>query len=167
MRRGFLLLPILLLAFSCASSPEKERASYAPPPPPQTPLDRKLSGMPSQELPITAPVDPERLDKCTRYLLFTDQYVSAADYPDAEDTLKEAKKYCSPDDPRLNYMEAILADNNEEKEKAYRLYYKAALGYIKEGKMEQAFKCYSGMISINPEGKEVKELKRYFEDEDY
>jgi tetratricopeptide (TPR) repeat protein len=123
--------------------------------------------MPSQELPITAPVDPKKLDKCTRYLLFTDQYVSAADYPDAEDTLKEAKKYCSPDDPRLNYMEAILADNNEEKEKAYRLYYKAALGYIKEGKMEQAFKCYSGMISINPEGKEVKELKRYFEDEDY
>jgi len=167
MRRGFLLLPILLLSFSCASSPEKERASYTPPPPPQTPLDRKLSGMPSQELPITAPVDPEKLDKCTRYLLFTDQYVSAADYPDAEDTLKEAKNYCSPDDPRLNYMEAILADNNEEKEKAYRLYYKAALGYIKEGKMEQAFKCYSGMVSINPEGKEVKELKRYFEDEDY
>ncbi|ADU96392.1 hypothetical protein Theam_0420 [Thermovibrio ammonificans HB-1] len=168
--RKFVALALTAFALaSCATtSPKNETANnYLPPPPPQTPLDRKLAGSMPQELPLSAPVNPNSLDKCTRYLLFTDQYISAADYPEAEEELHKAEAYCSPNDPRLNYMRAVLLDNDEKYKEAYHYYYLAAKGYIKEGKLDEAFKCYSGMVSINPNGKEVKELKHYFEDEDY
>jgi tetratricopeptide (TPR) repeat protein len=167
MRRA-LLIPLLLLSFSCGTSNKSvETQAYAPPPPPKTALDRKLEGMPSQEVPLAPPVDLKKVDTCTRYLLFADQYITASDYDSAADALKEASRYCSPDDPRYNYMKAVVLDANEQREEAYRYYYKAAKGYLKKGDKDSAFKCYSNMLSINPNGKEVQELKGYFQDNDY
>ncbi len=164
MRKLSLLFPLFFLFTSCGSN--QKEVTWAPAPPSPSPLDRKVAGG-VQELPITAPVNPKNLDLCTRHLLFADQYITASDYPDAEDEIKQAQKYCSPDDPKLLYMEAVVADINEKDSKAYKLYYRAAKGYIKKGDMDSAFKCYSGMLSINPNGKEVKELKHYFEDDNY
>ena len=165
MRKGLLLIPLLLA--SCATGGKVNEAAYTPPPPPKTALDRRLEGAQSQELPITPPVDVKKVDPCTRHLLFADQYITASDYDSASDEVKEAAKYCSPDDPRYNYMKAVVLDAKEEKEEAYKYYYKAAKGYIKRGDYDSAFKCYSNMLSINPSGKEVKELRSYFQDEDY
>jgi tetratricopeptide (TPR) repeat protein len=131
------------------------------------PLDERISGKPSQELPISSPINPKKLDLCTRHLLFADQYITASDYEEAKDEIEDAKKYCFPSDPRLLYMEAVYSDIQENKNKAYKLYYRAAKGYLKKGDLDSAFKCYSGMLSINPNGKEVKELKKYFTDDDY
>jgi len=162
MRKGVCIGILSILLFSCG---EKREPITVPPSLPQSHLFSKGSG--SGELPITPNVDVNKLDKCTKYLLFTDQYITASDYPQAEDSLKEASKYCSLSDPRFNYMKAVLFDIEEQRDKAYRYYYKAAKEYIKLGKADEAFKCYSGMLSINPDGKEVKELKPYFEDDDY
>ncbi len=161
------LLPLLLLAlsFSCASKQENLKVNY--PPVPQTELDRKIGNLPSQELPITSPVNPKTLDLCTRYLLFTDQYITASDYPDAKDNLKKASKYCSPSDPRFNYLKAVLLDIEERRKEAFNYYYKAAKGYLKENNYEGAFKSYSGMVSIEPNSPKVKELQKYFRDQDY
>ena len=159
----FLLSSVLV---SCGGN-QKEVTLTPPPPPSPSPLEQRISANGPQELPISSPVDPKKLDLCTRHLLFADQYVTASDYPGAKDEIEAAKKYCKPSDPRLLYMEALIADINEKKEKAYELYYRAAKGYIKQGDIDSAFKCYSGMISIKPNGKEVKELRRYFEDDNY
>ncbi len=165
--RKLALLLFSLLFSSCVSTGNKGREVYTPPPPPRTALDRKLEGMPSQELPVTPPIDVKKVDPCTRHLLFADQYVTASDYDSAADEVKEAAKYCSPNDPRYNYMKAVVLDAKEEKEEAYKYYYRAAKGYIERGDYDSAFKCYSNMLSINPQGKEVKELRKYFQDEDY
>ena len=166
MLRAVLFLFFFSVLVSCGEN--QQRVSVAPPPPPQpSPLDRKISGEGPQELPISSPVDPEKLDLCTRHILFADQYITASDYPGASDEIKEAEKYCAPDDPRLLYMKAVLADINEDKGEAYKLYYRAAKKYIEKGDLDSAFKCYSGMVSINPRGNEVKELKVYFEDDNY
>jgi len=165
MRRWFVLISLFLS--SCATGGKVEKPAYLPPPPPKTALDRKIEGEGSQELPITPPVDVKKVDPCTRHLLFADQYITASDYDSAADEVKEAGKYCSPDDPRYNYMKAVVLDAEEKKDEAYRYYYRAAEGYIKRGDYDSAFKCYSNMLSIKPSGKEVRELRRYFEDEDY
>jgi len=166
MRKGLVSLVLAFFLASCGTT--QKNVSFTPPPQPQPSLlEQKISGGPSQELPIASPVNPEKLDLCTRHLLFADQYITASDYPEAADEIKEAKKYCKLDDPKLLYMEAVIADINENRKKAYSLYYKAAKGYIKKGDLDSAFKCYSGMVSINPNGKEVKELKPYFEDDNY
>lgn len=166
MRKHILFIFLASTLASCGTT--HREVSFNPPFQPQTsPLEQKILGGGSQELPISPPVNPKKLDLCTRYLLFADQYITASDYPDASDEINKARRYCTPNDPRLLYMEAVMADINENKKKAYRLYYKAAKGYIKRGDLNSAFKCYSGMISINPDGKEVKELKPYFEDENY
>ncbi|SMO36315.1 hypothetical protein SAMN06269117_10252 [Balnearium lithotrophicum] len=164
MRRLAVLL-ILFFIVSCGTS-KKRNLSYVPPVQ-KSPLDEKISEKPSQELPISSPVNPKKLDLCTRHLLFADQYITASDYEGAKDEIESAKKYCSPSDPRLLYMEAVYNDIQENKSKAYKLYYRAARGYLKRGDLDSAFKCYSGMLSINPNGKEVKELKKYFTDDDY
>ena len=162
------VLSLLLSFFFISCGGTQHKVSIKPPPPPQpSPLDRKISGEGPQELPISSPVNPEKLDLCTRHILFADQYITASDYPGAAEEIKEAEKYCSPDDPRLIYMKAVLADINENKSKAYKLYYRAARKYIERGDFDSAFKCYSGMVSINPDGKEVKELRVYFEDDNY
>ena len=164
--RRFLIIPLLLTFYSCGSTVQNE-AKFKPIPVLQSPVEKSISGGESQELPISSPVNPERLDLCTRHLLFVDQYITASDYDEAEDELKEAAKYCSANDPRFLYMEALLNDIWEKRKKAYELYYRAAKGYIKRGNLDAAFKCYSGMLSINPNGKEVKELSKFFEDQDY
>lgn len=166
MRKLPLLLPVLLILISSCGSVQN-KVSYSPSPPKPSSLETRISGSGPQELPISLPVNPETLDLCTRHLLFADQYITASDYPDASDEIKKAGKYCKPNDPRLLYMEAVMADINENRKEAYKLYYRAAKGYIKRGDLDSAFKCYSGMVSINPNGKEVKELKPYFEDENY
>ncbi len=166
MRKLPIIFPILLVFISSCGSVQKT-VSYSPPPLKPSPLESGISGGGPQELPISSPVNPKTLDLCTRHLLFADQYITASDYPDAADEIKKAEKYCKPNDPRLLYMEAVMADINENREEAYRLYYRAAKGYIKKGDLDSAFKCYSGMVSINPNGREVKELKPYFEDENY
>jgi tetratricopeptide (TPR) repeat protein len=163
--RRLAVLPILLFIVSCGTS-KKENLSYVPPVQ-KSPLDERISGKPSQELPISSPINLKKLDLCTRHLLFADQYITASDYEEAKDEIEDAKKYCSPSDPRLLYMEAVYSDIQENKNKAYKLYYRAAKGYLKKGDLDSAFKCYSGMLSINPNGKEVKELKKYFTDDDY
>jgi len=167
--RSFLLLALLPLFFSCTSTfkNQKEENTFTPPPLPKTALDRKLEGMGSQEFPISPPVNVNKLDLCTRYLLFADQYITASDYPEAAQELKEASKYCKKDDPRFNYMKAVVLDSQEKRKEAYKYYYLAAKGYIKKGDMDSAFKCYSNMLSIDPQGKEVMELRKYFTDEDY
>ena len=166
MRKGVLFFLLASVLASCGTV--QKNVSYTPPPQSQpSPLEQKISGGLSQELPVTSPVNPKKLDLCTRHLLFADQYITASDYPEAADEIKEAEKYCKPDDPRLLYMEAVMADINENRKKAYKLYYQAAKGYIKKGDLDSAFKCYSGMVSINPNGKEVEELKSYFEDDNY
>jgi len=167
MLKILLLICSAFLFFSCGTTQQKIEPVNLPPRPEPSPFDKKISGGGPQELPVSSPVDPKNLDLCTRHLLFADQYITASDYPEAEDELKVASNYCSPEDPRFLYLKAVLADINEEKEKAYRLYYRAAKGYIKKGDLDSAFKCYSGMISINPNGREVKELKPYFEDDNY
>ena len=164
--RKLLLIPVFLTVVSCGSAPKQE-VGFKPLPIPQSPLDRKISGAESQELPISSPINPQKLDLCTRHLLFADQYITASDYEGAKDEIEEAKRYCSPSDPRLLYMEAVYNDIWEKRDKAYKLYYRAAKGYLKRGDLNSAFKCYSGMLSINPNGKEVKELKKYFSDDDY
>ena len=162
------LIGILSLSFVLASCGEsRKEVSWTPPQSSPSPLERKISGNGPQETPISPPIDPQRLDLCTRHLLFADQYITASDYPGAEEEVEAAKKYCKPSDPRLLYMEALIADINEKKDKAYKLYYRAAKGYIKQGDMDSAFKCYSAMVSIKPNGKEVRELRRYFEDDNY
>jgi tetratricopeptide (TPR) repeat protein len=166
LKRFLLLIPISLLFISCQGERSKE-LTYTPPPPPQTELDRRISGGAPTETPIKPPVDPNALDKCTRHLLFADQYITASDYPEAAREIDEAGKYCSPNDPRFNYMKAVLLDSLEKRDEAYKYYYRAAKGYLEKGDYDSAFKCYSGMLSINPSGKEVKELRRYFIDEDY
>ncbi len=166
--RSFIFLLFLSFSFfSCASSVKRGESAFVPPPPPKTALDRKLEGMGSQELPISPPVNVNKLDLCTRHLLFANQYITASDYPSASEEIKEASKYCKKDDPRFNYMRAVVLDAQEKEKEAYKYYYLAAKEYIKKGDLDSAFKCYSNMLSINPEGKEVKELKRYFTDEDY
>ncbi len=116
---------------------------------------------------MTPPVNPNKLDECTRRLLFTDQYITASDYGSAREEIKEAEKYCPPNDPRFLYMKAIVDEAFENEKEAYKLFYRAAKIYLKRGDLDGAFKCYSGMVTIDPNGKEVKELKKYFVDEDY
>ncbi|WP_457680011.1 hypothetical protein [Thermovibrio sp.] len=166
MRKLLLIFPLFVLA-SCATTKNGGEAFNPPPPPPMTALDRKLAGAPSQELPVMPNINYNKLPLCTRYLLFTDQYITASDYDSAADTLKEAGKYCSKEDPRFNYMKALLLDIQEKKKEAFKYYYKAAKEYLAKGNYDEAFKCYSNMLSIAPNSKEVKELKKYFEDEDY
>ena len=165
MRRFLVLIPILL--FSCTASNNVSKSLSTVPPPPKTALDRKIEGSMPQELPVTPSVDVKKLDPCTRHLLFADQYITASDYDSAADEVREAGKYCSHDDPRYNYMKAVVLDAKERKEEAYEYYYKAAKGYLEKGDYESAFKCYSNMLSIKPYSKEVEELKKYFQDEDY
>ncbi len=168
--RKWILFFLAFSFISCSSSTEKSGVRYVPRenvPLQGSPLDRKLSGGSSQEVPVSSPVDPKSLDTCTRLLLFTNQYISVSDYPEAEESLKEASKYCSSEDPRFNYMKALLLDIKGRKEEAYKYYYKAAKEYIKINNMEGAFECFSGMVSIAPNRKETKEIRRYFLDEDY
>jgi len=167
MRRLALLLPLLLLAFSCGqkevkTAPPAVKYDRAP-----SPLEQKISTRPSVERPLSLPVDPNLLDKCTQHLLFADRYITISDYESASEEIEQAGKYCSPDDPRYNYMKALILDIQEKKEEAFRYYYKAAKGYIEKGDMDSAFRSYSGMVSINPTAKETKEIGEYFKDEDY
>ena len=159
----------LLIFSSCTSGSysEKRVKTDFPSLSTKTSLDRKLEGAQSQELPINIPVDVNKVDPCTRHLLFADQYITIADYDSASLEVQEAGKYCSPDDPRFNYMKAVILDAKERREEAYTYYYRAAKGYLEAGDYDSAFKCYSNMLSINPSGKEVKELRSYFQDEDY
>lgn len=170
MLRALLIVALLssLNLFSCSQKGAEPQTTpaYKPQRAP-SPLEQKVSTKPSVETPMSPPVDPYSLDKCTRHLLFADQYLTASDYDSAEAEVNEAAKYCSPDDPRYNYMRALILDANERREEAYRYYYKAAKGYIEAGDMDSAFKAYSGLLSINPYGKEVEELRKYFVDEDY
>lgn len=166
MRKSILSLFLVSTLASCGTA-QREISLNSPFQPQPSPLEQKISGGGSQELPLSSPTDPKKLDLCTRHLLFADQYITASDYSEAVDEVKEAKKYCKPNDPRLLYMEAVVSDIEENKEKAYKLYYEAAKGYISKKDFDSAFKCYSEMVSINPNGKEVKELKSYFEDDNY
>jgi len=165
MRKGVFFLLTFTFLFSCGE--EKPVSFRPPPPPPPSPLEKKISGGGPQERPVIPSVDYSKLDECTKHLLFADQFITASDYPEAEEEISKASEFCSPDDPKFLYMKALLLDIEEKREEAYRLYYKAAKGFIKKGDLEGAFKCYSGMLSINPFGKEVKELKPYFQDDDY
>lgn len=169
----FRVLPVLLFLwgltlFSCSQREVQPKTdiSFKNQKTP-SPLDQRVSAKPSVETPISPPIDPYALDKCTRHLLFADQYLTASDYDSAEAEVKEAAKYCSSNDPRYNYMKALILDAYERRKEAYNYYYKAAKGYIEAGDMDSAFKAYSGLLSINPYGKEVKELRKYFLDEDY
>jgi len=158
-----------LTLFSCSqttSSGPRTIPAYRPQAAP-SPLEQKVSVKPSVESPRSLPVDPYSLDRCTRHLLFADQYLTVADYYFAEKEVNQAAKYCSPDDPRYNYMKALVLDAYEKRQEAFKYYYKAAKGYIEAGDMDSAFKAYSGLLSINPNSKEVKELQKYFVDEDY
>ncbi len=171
MRKRFLFfavfLPFSFLVFSCSSQKEMTYAPESSFVKSESPLERKVSGRSSRELPVSPHVNPESLDSCTRYLLFTNQYISVSDYPEAEESLRIASKFCSPEDPRFNYMRALLLDIKGKKEEAYKYYYKAAKEYINMKNMEGAFEAYSGMVSIAPERKETKEIGSYFLDEDY
>jgi tetratricopeptide (TPR) repeat protein len=163
--RRILGISFCFFLFACAGT-QKRTVSYIPPV--QKPsVEENFQNMGSEELPVPSPVNPDKLDLCTRHLLFSYQYVMASDYGEAEDEVREASKYCSSNDPRFLYVKALLYDIRERKEEAYKFYYKAAKEYIKRGDLDGAFKCYSGMVSINPEGKEVRELKKFFEDQDY
>jgi len=116
---------------------------------------------------MSPPVNPEALDRCTRHLLFADQYLTASDYTLAEEEIREAEKYCSPNDARLNYMKAVVLEAKERYKEAFQYYYKAAKEYLRLGEEDNAFKAYSGMVSINPHAKETEEIKQFFIDEDY
>ena len=153
------LFALFLFSFSCATS---QKSSVAPP---SFPERNPVGG--GVEVPTPLPSSVNSLDECIRHLLFADKYISVSDYPDAEEEMEEAGKACSKDNPDYLYMKAVLLDAEEKEREAYDYYWKAAQIYLKKKKMEQVFKCYSSMLSINPDGKEVKELKPYFEDYDY
>jgi len=157
MRR--VLFAFFLFSFSCATS---QKSSVEPPPfPERNPIG---SGV---EAPTPLPSSVNSLDECIRHLLFADRYISVSDYPSAKEEIEEAGKTCSKENPDYLYMKAVLLEAEEKRREAYSYYWRAAKSYLKEKNVEQVFKCYSSMLSINPDGKEVKELKPYFEDYDY
>jgi tetratricopeptide (TPR) repeat protein len=119
------------------------------------------------EMPTPLPSSVNSLDECIRHLLFADKYISASDYSSAEEEMEEADKICNPNNPDYNYMKAVLFEAEEKEKEAYSYYYRAAKLYLGKKMMNQVFKCYSGMLSINPDGEEVKELRPYFQDDDY
>ena len=154
-----ILFAFFIFSFSCATS---QKSPVVPPSfPERTPMGA------GAEVPTPLPSSVDSLDECVRHLLFADRYISVSDYPSAEDEIKEAEKTCSENNPDYLYMKAVLLEAEEKRREAYSYYWRAAQRYLKEKKMEQVFKCYSSMLSINPDGKEVKELKPYFEDYDY
>jgi len=156
--RKLILLPILLFSFSCATTNQTEVAVPSP---------SVTSIPPAGDMPISLPLNIKAYNDCTKHLLFADKYISASDYSSAEEEMEEADKICNPNNPDYNYMKAVLLEAEEKWEKAYSYYYRAAKLYLGKKMMNQVFKCYSGMLSINSDGEEVKELRPYFQDDDY
>jgi tetratricopeptide (TPR) repeat protein len=156
--RKLILLPILLSSFSCATTNQTE---VAVPSPSVSPIP------PGGDMPISLPSNIKTYNDCMKHLLFADKYISASDYSSAEEEMEEAGKICDPNNPDYNYMKAVFLEAEEKEKEAYSYYYKAAKLYLGKKMMNQVFKCYSGMLSINPDGEEVKELRPYFQDDDY